>query len=83
MRTAAQLADGEIERVAGIRGAILHATELSSDGFQFRVRHVEWMDAGEKLVLMDEHDFRDNYHEAVAEFHRQHDAATDQTPVSH
>lgn len=83
MRTAAQLRDGEVERQAGIRGGTLHATELSHDGLAFRVRHVEWMDAGAKLVLSDESVTRDNYHEAVAEFHRQHLAATDQESVSH
>lgn len=83
MRTAAQLRDGEVERLAGVRGAILHATELSSDGLSYRVRHVEWMDAGEKFVMSDEHEHRDNYHEAVAEFHRQHLAATDQPFISH
>jgi hypothetical protein len=75
MKTAAQLRDGDTERTAGVRGAILHATELTSDGFEFMVRHVEWMDAGEKLVLSDETDTRANYHEAVAEFHRQHESA--------
>jgi hypothetical protein len=82
MRTPAQLRDGEVERRAGIRGAILHATELRFDGLEFRVRHVEWMDAGARLVLSDETVGRDNYHEAVAELHRQHHAAADQS-VSH
>ena len=82
MRTAAQLIDGETERIAGVRDAILHATELTGSVIGFRVRHVEWMDAGEPLVLSDETVTRDNYHEAVAEFHRQHLAATDQT-ISH
>jgi hypothetical protein len=46
------------------------------------VRHVEWMDAGARLVLSDETVGRDNYHEAVAELHRQHHAAADHS-VSH
>lgn len=83
MRTAAQLRDGEVERRAGIRGGILHATELSHDGLGFRVRHVEWMTTGEeRLILTDETTTRDSYHEAVAELHRQHDAAADHS-VSH
>jgi len=79
MKTAAQLRDGGVERVAGVRGAILHATELWGNPLgTYRVRHVEWMDAGEPLVLMDERVERENYHAAVAEFHRQHLAASDQ-----
>lgn len=81
MKSAAQLRDGAIEREAGVRGAILHGTELSYDGLEFHVRHVEWMDAGEPLVLSDERVTRDNYHEAVAEFHRQHLTATDHDSV--
>lgn len=81
MRTPAQLRDGEVERRAGIRGGILHATELSHDGLEFRVRHVEWMAPfkDERLVISDETVGRGNYHEAVAELHRQHDAAADQS----
>ena len=84
MRTPEQLRDGEVERRAGIRGATLHATELSHDGFEFRVRHVEWMTPlkDERLVLSDETVGRENYHEAVAELHRQHHAAADHS-VSH
>lgn len=82
MRTAAQLRDGETERRVGVRDAVLHATELTGRNGGFVVRHVEWMDAGAPLILSDETVERDNYHEAVAEFHRQHLAATDQ-PISH
>lgn len=83
MKTAAQLRDGAVERTAGVRGAILHATELSAAPVSgFIVRHVEWMDAGEPIILMDERDERENYHDAVAAFHWQHDAATDHS-VSH
>jgi hypothetical protein len=82
MLTAAQMHDGEVYRVAGVRGATLHATEITGTGVDFRVRHVEWMDAGEPLILSDESVSIDNYHQAVAEFQRQHLAASDQT-VSH
>lgn len=82
MKTAAQLRAGDVERTAGIRGATLHATELTATAYEFKVRHVEWMDAGKPLVLTDERVTVANYHEAVAEFHRQHLAATEET-VSH